>query len=355
MPHNFSTLILPATIAREDVVRQLLLYFETVFLYSPTENTPQTLAPAFNELCRHYAPAPLGDHLANFEQLIRDMTGHRAEYYGGGLSKMSAHTQAVDEESVWRLISRLSPQAPSPAQDKALFQARLLLRLAELRDREEEEIEVTLTKLAGIGQAMLHDLTDEDEEESAELATLIGHQRQQASDTLEQRLRAWALLFLADPKMTAHWLLATTPEIMAILADHATARLDEAPAHLLSLPLPGDALMGLSPADYLRERAAWRQETGVLLAALAVGLKGAATTGAFEPNESIRAQLATCHQKTTAWGNAPQATLDLYLLPLSLSTLLAKIAKVPAPESGTTTLPHGLVAVIRPMNQDETT
>ncbi len=348
MPHNFSTLLMPATIAREETIRQLLLYFETVFLYSPTEDPPPALAPEFAALCRHYAPAPFGKHLANFKQLIRDMTGHRAEYYGGGLSRLSAKTSAVDEESVWRLISRLSPQATGRTQDEALFQARLLLRLAEIRDQEEEEIEKTLTEIESQGQAMLHGLSEEDDDEHGELTALIRHERQAAGDTLEQRLRAWTRLFLADPRMGEHWLFATSPEVLAILTEHATTRLDEAPARLLSLPLPGATLMELAPADYLRERAAWRQETGTLLAALAVGLKQAATSGAFVPDDSIRAQLAACPQKMMARGNAPQATLDIHLLPVSLTALLAKIAKAPVPEAAAPPLPHGLVAVIRP-------
>jgi len=348
MPLNFSTLILPDTIPQEDSLRQLLLYFETIFLYSPMEDIPERLPLEFRSLCRHYAPVPFGEALQNFQQLIRDMTANRAEYYGCGLSAISAKANAVDEESVWRLISRLSPQAANNARHETLLQARLLLSLAEVRDREEKEIELTLAEIDGKGQSMLHGLTEEDEEEDVEMPSFSSEDRQQSDEALEKRLRAWAHLFLADERMGNHWLVSTTPTVLAILADYASTQMNVGPNRLLSLPLPGAAVMSLTPAAYLRERREWRQETSASLAALAVGLKGAATTGAFIGGEAIREQFITYHQKMPSWGGEPQATLDLYLLPVSLTGLFAKIAKVPVPESGTPLLPYGLVAVIRP-------
>lgn len=350
MPLNFSSLILPATIPQEESIRQLLLYFETIFLYSPTEDIGEQLPAELRSLCCHYAPVPFGDGLHNFQELLRDMTTNRAEYYGGGLSALSTKASAVDEESVWRLISRLSPQAANSAQHETLLQARLLLRLAEVRDQEEKEIERTLALIDGKSQAMLQGLTEGDEEESAEVPALAAlPDRQQSDDTLQKRLRAWAHLFLADNRMENHWLVSTTPEVLAILADHASRQMNEGPNRLLSLPLPGASIMDLTPEAYLQERRAWRQETSACLAALAVGLKGAAATGTFGVGGSLGEQLAACHQKMPSWGDEPQARLDLYLLPVSLAWLFAKIAKVEAQEAGSSILPHGLVAVIRPV------
>jgi len=349
MPLNFSTLILPDTIPQEDSLRQLLLYFETIFLYAPAEDIPEGLPVEFRRLYRHYAPVPFGEALQNFQQLIRDMTGNRAEYYGGGLSAMSAKVNAVDEESVWRLIARLSPQAVHDTRHETLLQARLLLRLAEVRDQEEKEIERTLAEIEGKSQSMLHGLTEEDEEEDIELPALAPADRQQSDDALQKRLRAWAHLFLADERMANHWLIGTTPEVLAILADYASNTMNVGPNRLLSLPLPvASVVMGLPPETYLQERRAWRQEASACLAALAVGLKGAATTGAFKDGESLREQLTLWQQKIPAWGGEPRATLDLYLLPVSLAGIFAKIAKVSVPESGIAALPYGLVAVIRP-------
>lgn len=351
MPLNFSTLILADTIPQEATLRQLLLYFETIFLYSPQEDIPERLPAALSHLYCHYAPVPFGDGLHNFQQLIRDMTNNRATYYGGGLSSLAAQANSVDEESVWRLVSRLSPMEGTNAAPDALLQARLLLKLAEVRAQEDQDIEQTLFEIDNQRQTMLQGLSNDDDNEDAKLAPLISLDRQPGDAHLEQRLRAWALLFLADRDMAKHWLLSTTPEVMAILADYATKTINEQPHLLLSLPLPGTAVVSsLTPEAYLLERRAWRQETSTGLAALAVGIKGSATTGTFSDAASILAQLTACHQKMSAWGGSPQARLELYLLPVSLAALLAKIAKVPVHDLRAASLPHGLVAVVQPLN-----
>lgn len=349
MPQNFSTLILPATIPQEESIRQLLLYFENVFLYAPAEESQDHLPVEFRPLCRHYAPVPFGDDLPRFQRLIRDMTANRAEYYGGGLSSLSGKAHGVDDESVWRLIRTLSPQAERQVQHETLLQARLLLRLAEVRCQEELEIAQTLAKVDSQGLAMLHGLTDDEEDEGAEMLALARHERYQANDGLERRLRAWAHLFLADDRMAEHWLLTTTPETHAILAEYASSALDEAPRRLFSLPLAAAGIMALEPSAYLREREAWRQGGGEYLAAVAGILKNAAHSGVPGDAPGIQEQLSVCRQELPAWARASRGTLDFYLLPVSLPGLFAKIVKQPAPsadEQGRS--PLGVVAVLHP-------
>lgn len=346
MPETFSTLILAATIAQEEAFRQLLLYFDRVFLYSPTEEPPALLPPEFAGLYRHQAPAPLGDGLPGFRQLLRDMTSHRSEYYGGGLSKISQATQ-VDEESVRQLISRLAPQAAVPGPEGTLMQARLLLALAEVRDQEEREIRETLARIEGQGHSMLQGLTQEedDEDDAAELALLLAGHDRHASDTLEKRLWAWAHLFLSDPQRADHWLVTTTPEVMAILTELTTTRIDEAPLRLLSLPLASEAIMAPTPEAYLQERTAWRETAAPCLATLASALNNAALNESTGPSDSLQAAWDACPKGALPWGEQGDATLDLFLLPLSLPALMAKLAKRPAPDPAAA-LPHAVVAVL---------
>lgn len=353
MPLNFSTLILPDTIPQEGSFRQLLLYFETIFLYSASEEIPVSLPDEFRDLLRHYAPAPFGAALPNFTELLRNMTKNRSDYYKGGLASLSAHHNAIDEETVWRLIDRLTPETTNTnTQHEALLQAKLLLALAEVRDQEEEEIARALSAIDGQRKRMLDGLTEEeeDEDESIELLPFAKGDRQQRDNSLEKRLRAWSYLFLADTKMPRHWLLSTTPDTFAILVEHTSSQIQEEPNRLLRLPLPGPAIMDLPVAGYLQKRQAWRQEMSVCLATLAVGLKEAANTGVFGVSESIQEKLNANSQKMPAWQEEASAMLDIYLLPVSLATLFAKIAKVAIPESGESPLPHGLVAVIQPLH-----
>ena len=349
MTQYFSTLLLPDTIPQEATLRQLLLYFETIFLYSPTEDILQRLSPEIQSLCRQYAPVPLGEGLQTFQRLIHDMTAHRAEYYGGGLSAISTRLSAVDEESVWQLIHRLSPPTGKKVQSETLLQARLLLQLAEIQDQENGELQQTLRELDHKQEALLRELVHDEDRLPAKFDCLIDSSPSQVNDHLEQRLRAWGHLFLADDERKKHWLISTSPAVLAILNEYASATINEIPNRLLSLPIPGvRAIMDLAPADYLKERRVWRQQASTSLAALAVGIKGATISGTFDQGDSLLEQIVAGYQKMSAWQDTRQATLNLYLLPLSLSNLFAKITKRLAQEPGASASPYGLVAVIQP-------
>lgn len=350
MPNTFSTLIVPATIAQEDVIRQLLLYFEQVFLYTPTENNQQNLPPELNDLCQQYAPAPFGEFLTNFEKLIDDMTHNRAEYYGGGLSSLSSKARnTIDEESVWRLIKRLSSGTTNTAQQETLFQARLLLKLAEIRDQEEQEITQSLSSLDAQDQAMLRGLTYGEEEDTAELGVMASDNNQYPrGDSLDKRLQAWAHLFLADPRMEHHWLLAATPDVLSVLTDHATTSIDQKPALIISLPLPRASLMmGLSPAQYCVERSTWQAATAKCQSGVRTAVTSAATTGNLVESSAIEQEINSHLKQFKNWGTSEQDSLDFWLLPLSLPRLFAKICRRPEPPTTTETMAHCVVAVPR--------
>lgn len=346
MTHYFSTLLLPTTIPQEAVLRQLLLYFETIFLYSPTESIPQHLSSEIHSLCRQYAPVPFGDGLQTFQRLIHDMTANRAEYYGGGLSAISTRLRAVDEESVWQLIHRLSPPTGEKLHSETLLQARLLLQLAEIQDRENQELEQELNTLDHRQEALLKELAHDDAPQPVECDPLIASYQARANDHLEQRLRAWGHLFLADADREKHWLISTTPAVMAILNEYATTTIQPSPNRLLSLPIPGaKAIMELTPQEYLTARRVFRQQASTSLASLAIGIKEATISGTFDQGKSLLEAIAAAYQPMSICQDSNQATLDLYLLPISLANLFAKITKQPAP--GQETSPYALVVVVQ--------
>lgn len=347
MPNTFiSPLIVPATIAQEDVIRQLLLYFEQVFLYAPTENIPPNLPPELNDLCQQYAPVPFGEFLANFEKLIRDMTSNRAEYYGGGLSSLSSKANsAIDEETVWRLIKRLSSGTTDTAQQETLFQARLLLKLAEIRDQEEQDIAQTLTALDAQGQALLHGLTHDDEDLDDKVDSVGCHNTRPSGDSLDKRLHAWAHLFLADPRREEHWLLAAPLDVLAVLNDYATTSLNQTPALILSLPLPRTPIIGLSPSQYRIERTEWQATTAKIQTIVHAALTTAAKTGDLVERTAIEEELHTHINQFKDWGKSAQDSLDFWLLPVSLPRLFAQITRRTEPPTTARTTPHCVVAV----------
>lgn len=345
MPDNFSALIPAATIAQEDTIRQLLVYLQRIFLYAPAEGEPLGLPAEFSDLCQRYAPVPFAEALGNFHTLIRDMTRHRAEYYGGGLSSLSAKTAAVDQESVWGLVKRLHPKtAAGHGADEPLLQARLLLKLAEVHEQEEREIAQALNGLAGKGLTMLQGLTSEDddaEDLAAELAALAHIHGHPGPDTLPLRLRAWARLFVHDPRQAEHWLLATTAEVFSLLTDYASVSLSDLPRPLLSLPLPGPALLELPPKAYLETRQAWQAANATPLSQLHAGLRALAYGGPAQV-DGLEATF-----RPPLWHEGTSGTLDCYLLPLSLPQLMRRlVGDTPPTNVDRHQAPHGVVAVV---------
>ncbi len=346
MSLDFSALIAGVTITQEDVVRQLLLYCSRVISYRPVEGGADKLPAGLADLAPAYAPAPLGESLAKFQGLLADITRHRADYRLGGIAALAA---PVDQEGLGSLISGLRPSSAPAAQDEeALLQARLLLALAELHDQEEREIAVALAALEGQGQALLRRLAREDEE--GELC-LPGRPsavpRPETSQALASRLRAWALLFLADRRQADHWLLSASPEVWGLLADYASGPLGPGPGAVLSLPLPAaQALTGLPLADYRQVRDDWQSASQAPRQAILSGLLRlvAGDRADFAPAQAALVQLQQGHP---LWAEAP-ARLDFHLLPLSLADLMAKIARRPAspPNDDRHPRPYGVVAVV---------
>ncbi len=342
MSLDFSALIAGVTITQEDAVRQLLLYCSRVITYRPVEGEADKLPAELVDLAPAYAPAPLGEALAKFQGLMADIIRHRADYRLGGLSALSA---PVDQEGLWSLISRLRPSSAPAAQDEeALLQARLLLALAELHDQEEREIAAALAAVEDQGQDLLRRLAREDEEGSIRLLPGLSAAapRPEAS-----QMRAWALLFLADPRQADHWLLAASPEVWGLLADYASGPLGSGPVVVLSLPLPAaTALAGLSPADYRQVRDDWQSASQAPRQAILSGLLrlAAGDRADFTP---AQAELVKLQQGHPLWAET-SARLDLHLLPLSLSDLMAKIARRPAPlkNDDRHARPYGVVAVV---------
>lgn len=347
MSNTFSALIVPATIAQEEVIRQLLLYVETVFLYAPSENNHLNLSPELQDFCQQYAPVPFGEFLTNFEQLMHDMTSHRTDYYGGRLSSLSAKASSVDEESVWRLIKRLSAGTADTAQQETLFQARLLLKLAELRDQEEKEITQTLTDLDARSQTLLHGLTNGDEDDASEIRGKISQNQQPAGDSLDKRLQAWAHLFMADPRREEHWLLAAPQEVLAILSEYATTSINETPALILSLPLPRMPLKSLNPSQYRSERTAWQTATHKCQILLRTAITTAARTGDLVERTAIEQDFQSHLKQFNDWSEGEQDSLDFWLLPLSLTRLFAKITRKTAAPTSAQSMGHCVVAVPR--------
>ncbi|KPJ97672.1 MAG: hypothetical protein AMJ60_10585, partial [Desulfobacterales bacterium SG8_35] len=145
MEHATSALIFPDTEPSIPVLAKLLIYFTSLSYYLPTETDgPKDRHSAFLEnLCTKYAPAPLGHDLSRFNRLLREMeTGSPHEFSRLFSAARPPGTAGQagdqDETSAGRVFSALHKDAGTKASvryKERLWQARLILKLAEMHDR----------------------------------------------------------------------------------------------------------------------------------------------------------------------------------------------------------------------------
>ena len=235
-----NTLFFPDTRVPETAAG-LLLLFEKIFFYLPAEPGPAAVGESdlFCDmgLYQGFAPAPLGDDLDRFDRTIRELQVNLYDY-GERLRRLSVasltaeHSSDNDETSVSSLVSAIltnhepiAEKEPSAGKERnELWQARIVLKLAESYDREKEEIDARLAKLSLRENEMLSRLTGDDKDEGlGKIPSAPGGGLWTQTDPLRQRIKAWSHLFLADSENNqthAPYILSTTRlDVVEILFD----------------------------------------------------------------------------------------------------------------------------------------
>jgi hypothetical protein len=253
-----TTLYFPDTVAVPEAAARLLLFFGKIYYYLPIESEPTATEEQPQRLCQGYTPAPLGDDLDRFNRAIRDLQTNLSDY-GERLQQLAAASFGVgkrpdnDEISVGSLIAAMSsdpgPTAKKQSQpdewQQELWQARVILKLAEWYDRETAEIDARLAKLANSEQEIFASLKGDDDGERFDGIQLPGPAEglHPKADPLRQRMRAWTSLYLADAKndpLKAPCILSTSRrDAAAFLLETYTERTQRQPGIVFSLPIPG--------------------------------------------------------------------------------------------------------------------
>lgn len=165
--------------------------------------------------------------------------------------------------------------------DEALWQARLVLKIAEVLDREEEELAQQLAAIDDEEIALFRSLQgeiresgDEDvveEDPFIELLELKQKMNQPRPGMIKNRLRAWSRLFLSGP-LPDNFCLWTTrrQEAADILLEKYEQECGQAPILLLQIDLP--ARISQENAEAVREIEQFRDEMQAHLQELATAL-----------------------------------------------------------------------------------
>jgi hypothetical protein len=311
-------------------------------------------------LLQFHAPLETGPDHGRLQALLREIEGQRGEAALLFVQNLIARSSAKQEETAPELVGPLlglKEDAAAARERESLWQALLLLKLAETLERGEIELEAELAKIETGRATLLRKLQGEkpEEEDAAPAAPAkVGPNELPVRPwrNSARLLRAWSHLFLRD-RSGADLLLSADPEAWNILLERAAA--DNRPAVALAclkLPhpptLPGGGL-GLAseqagtPAVRLPAPLAAPQQQ------LLQALEQAARTGATEPV----AAAGTAWNQAVASQGAAAYVLDIMLLPQTpLAELVARCCPQAAPATKTAkgrgANPHGLIALYRP-------
>jgi hypothetical protein len=325
MEHVSSALIFPDTEPSPHAVAKILIFFDALSYYLPTESNGAD-SSIIKKLCTGYTPAPLGDDLSRFNRLLRELESSRPEEFSRLFSaaKVPVATGEVrdqDETSAANVYSALQQDAEintSTQHKERLWQARLVLKLAEILDKSEVEVRRGLAQISSAEHnvfASLEGHVGAETDDLAELNSLDKYPQQQSEKNLQDehtpgasglliplRIKAWAELYLADPSEQLPGILTTAnSESGAILFDGYENTWRREPIKLFSLPLPAISLTDTEEAlaNYHVSRNAFREALQENLEYFARFLQE--TANLAEPVIDIQKEISLHAENVAAW------------------------------------------------------
>ena len=352
MTQSLNALFSPETSPHPSELLSFRLLCDGLFFYAlPVGPDEQKIAGGYTPV--HLAP----EEQARFQSLVLELKGHEAEFHGGLLASLSAGHGDRDEASVGSLISSLRSGAqaaqPQKTTDESLWQAMLILKLAEMFREEEREIAQSFLAISGreaeLFAAIRGDEAEDagDEEEEQALRALAAATTPAGpAINLPRLAKAWGRLYLRDTR-AAEFPLLVTPheELQGLLAERYEALTGKLPKLLVSLALPSHTEREDDAALAEKFRAVTetaRNHFNRLLLGIAASLTPSAEQLAElqgAGNELNRAALPFLQDSPS------EKTMLFYAYEgTSLGELFAELCNAPRTAATTTT---GLLAVLR--------
>jgi hypothetical protein len=249
------TLYFPDTTIYTDRQFPIFLLFAPVHILQAVENentkTARTSPPDTfmdSHFCQVHTPSPLGDDLTRFLHLIEDIKNRKDDYAAQlsalTVASMSAPALTPRENSKNEIISSiLGQEVPQQDNQEKLWQARLVLKIAEILDREEEEIAEALTFLDDTEGDLFGKLQGKDDEFPGEnpyddLLQLKKKINPPRRETIANRLRAWQqILSKSHAHLSPIW-LTTRSEAADILLEKYEKKNQKAITPFLTMDIP---------------------------------------------------------------------------------------------------------------------
>jgi hypothetical protein len=369
--------IFPDTLANDDVVFPLVQVFEQIVHLSPVENDPsvnQGLSELQEQMVERAqltfdCPAPLDEDRDRFLLLVHDLWQRPGEY-AGQLNNLSlAGLGSSSPESKNSIISTLLRQTGirenATGQDNPLeraeqdqqrqmilWQARLLLKLAEIFDREQETLQKSLHKISAKENGLFAELRKEEQQPTVPEPNPDPLHSQKTYSQLRLRLKAWSRLFaLGKQPAVSPCFVTTSRDALDLLLEQYSLHQDRdnevEPFLQISLPLPAGKNTLLDQLEKFQEDGA------EILTRIRELLHNPAALqetdmAMFGDEKSLWSQLLETHYPAAESG---RSSLTLYFLPdqeagsLFLETFGRDEDELPRPEPGQTGMVTALLAI----------
>ncbi len=246
--NQISASVFPDTLPDPELMFPLVQVFDRlVYLQAVEDEPPAAHAPLIEQLGRQgrlrlVAPVPLGDQRQRFLALVHDLRQRGADY----ISQLSMLTlagihQPERAESKQAIVSNLLGSAEISArkeEEMLLWQARLVLKLAEIHAIEQAELDEALARIALRQDELLAELREEADELFA-LTESLTHSGHRAEALLSHRLKAWSRLAFHDAALRWPQVLVTGYEAaLATVSETYEKRQRREPVRLGRLLLP---------------------------------------------------------------------------------------------------------------------
>jgi len=266
--NTLNTLYFPDTVLPAHQQFPLALFFNSIHLLQPVEAADKeepgpSSAPGsypFMEtgFCQVHTPSPLGTDRDRFLHLLHDIRTKKDNYVEQlsylSLASLSAPATRGDQSKqtiISSLLQGMDQKDESQDEEarQALWQARLVLSIAEILDREEEELALQLATIddqeIALFRRLQGEIRESGEEDAViedpfqELLELRQKMNQPRPGMIKNRIRAWSRLYLSGqlPQEFAIW-TTCRQEAADILLEQYEKECGQAPVVISHIDLP---------------------------------------------------------------------------------------------------------------------
>ncbi len=194
-----------------------------------------------NELLKLIAPAPLREDRDRFLHLIQDVASRRDDYLNQLSALRLAGLHTHQEESITTIKGQVRSPKEEDKNREILWQARLLLKLGELFDQEQQEIAAQLSEIEAREDALFNELRKE-ADSSFSLTQDIFQSQGESDNLMPHRIKAWSQFYcLGDQHLTSELSVFITDQTETVtrIRDAQVEGLAFDPMKHVSLALPG--------------------------------------------------------------------------------------------------------------------